>query len=217
MVPEPDRADLARASLPCLLSCSAEKFGDAHPSAAPLLLMYGKTLLELAIAQNQVMQQDGAGQADGADDDQGGDDPDGQNEDDKAQRKYTAYSSALSCASANLSNPVTVAKNIISELTDISQDDDSTSTPQAASASTSKVASPAPAGADQPDEGDVMEDPEDDFNAAWEVLDTARRLFGEMTTGKARLQEADCLLTLGDISLETGQSKAYFPRIFTRL
>lgn len=53
-----------------------------------------------------------------------------------------------------------------------------------------------------------MEAPEDDFNAAWEVLDTARALFGKMEGGKARLQEADCLITLGDISLETGESNS---------
>jgi HAT1-interacting factor 1 len=190
-----------RSSVPC----SAEKFGDVHPSSAPLLLMYGKTLLELAIAQNQVMQQDAGGAGEGAEDD-GGDDDQEQTEEDKAQRKYRhVHRPPCPYQLTNVHDmTLAVAKNIISELTTISQDDE----PQAgASGSTSKIPSPpsaVPEG-EQPDEGDVMEDPEDDFNAAWEVLDTARRLFGEMPGGKARLQEADCLLTLGDISLETGQ------------
>jgi hypothetical protein len=45
---------------------------------------------------------------------------------------------------------------------------------------------------------------EDDFNAAWEVLDAARTLFGKIEGPKARLQEAECLVALGDLSLETG-------------
>jgi hypothetical protein len=53
---------------------------------------------------------------------------------------------------------------------------------------------------------DVDEAPEDDFNAAWEVLDAARTLFSKMEGDEARLSEAECFLTLGDVSLETGAS-----------
>ena len=49
--------------------------------------MYGKTLLELAIAQNQVMQQDAAGAGEGAEGDDGAEDDQDQNEDDKNQRE----------------------------------------------------------------------------------------------------------------------------------
>lgn len=68
------------------LPCSAAKYGDASPESAPLLLIYGKTLLELAIAQNQVMQQEGAagGAAGGDDEDEGDEEQDGK---DKAERE----------------------------------------------------------------------------------------------------------------------------------
>lgn len=59
-------------------------------------------------------------------------------------------------------------------------------------------------------EGGAPEDDtlEDDFNAAWEVLDAARTLFGKMDGPRARLQEAECLIALGDLCLETGSFTA---------
>lgn len=54
------------------------------------------------------------------------------------------------------------------------------------------------------EEGEGEEEPEDDFHAAWESLEAARALFAKMEGGVNRLQEAECLLTLGDVSLETG-------------
>lgn len=54
------------------------------------------------------------------------------------------------------------------------------------------------------DEDEDVE-PEDDFNAAWEVLDLARSLFEKQqdTSDAVKLKLADTLLTLGDVSLET--------------
>jgi len=54
------------------------------------------------------------------------------------------------------------------------------------------------------------EEPEDDYNAAWEVLDVARTIYiklledskGEMKEEKMKL--ADTYLALGDVSCETG-------------
>lgn len=53
-------------------------------------------------------------------------------------------------------------------------------------------------------EGDDAE-PEDDFNAAWEVLDLARAIYDKRKEDdEVKLKLADTYITLGDISLETG-------------
>lgn len=59
------------------------------------------------------------------------------------------------------------------------------------------------------EEGDDAE-PEDDFNAAWEVLDLARAIYdkGKDDDDEVKLKLADTYITLGDISLETGTSFA---------
>lgn len=58
------------------------------------------------------------------------------------------------------------------------------------------------------EEGDEDAEPEDDFNAAWEVLDLARALFlKQVESGgdeQVKLKLADTYITLGDVSLETG-------------
>lgn len=57
------------------------------------------------------------------------------------------------------------------------------------------------------EEGDGGE-PEDDFNAAWEVLDLARAIYEKQKDedDEVKLKLADTYITLGDISLETGVS-----------
>lgn len=57
---------------------------------------------------------------------------------------------------------------------------------------------------DDEDEGDD-EEPEDDFNAAWEVLELARSLYekGKDSSDEVKLKLADTYITLGDVSLET--------------
>jgi HAT1-interacting factor 1 len=69
-----------------------------------------------------------------------------------------------------------------------------------------------------PEEDDA---PEDDFNAAWEVLDVARTIYAKVVEEKKEKQEeyqeddmrlADCYLFLGDVSCETGT----FPRLLLR-
>ena len=49
------------------------------------------------------------------------------------------------------------------------------------------------------------EEPEDDFNAAWEVLDLARALYAKADGEEAKLKLADTYMALGDVSLETGK------------
>jgi hypothetical protein len=55
------------------------------------------------------------------------------------------------------------------------------------------------------DEADEAE-PEDDFNAAWEVLDLAGAIYEKRMDGndEMQLKAADTFIALGDISLETG-------------
>lgn len=63
---------------------------------------------------------------------------------------------------------------------------------------------------EEEDDGDAEEgedaEPEDDFNAAWEVLDLARALFEKQQDAggdAVALKLADTFLALGDVSLET--------------
>ena len=63
-------------------------------------------------------------------------------------------------------------------------------------------------GEDGVEDGDEEEpEPEDDFNAAWEVLDLARAIYARQDDGdeEVKLKLADTYITLGDVSLETGQ------------
>lgn len=64
-------------------------------------------------------------------------------------------------------------------------------------------------GAQDEEEDEDGEEPEDDFNAAWEVLDLARAIYEKQKDEdeEVMLKLADTYITLGDISLETG---AYF-------
>ncbi|KAF8909302.1 hypothetical protein CPB84DRAFT_1743889 [Gymnopilus junonius] len=61
---------------------------------------------------------------------------------------------------------------------------------------------------DEEDEEQEEEgEPEDDFNAAWEVLDLARAIYDKQQTedddDEVKLKLADTYITLGDVSLET--------------
>ncbi|KAG2011635.1 hypothetical protein CC2G_011728 [Coprinopsis cinerea AmutBmut pab1-1] len=57
------------------------------------------------------------------------------------------------------------------------------------------------------EEGDDDGEPEDDFNAAWEVLDLARAIYEKQLKDEddeeVRLKLADTFIALGDVSLET--------------
>lgn len=56
--------------------------------------------------------------------------------------------------------------------------------------------------------GEEEDEPEDDFNAAWEVLDLARAIYDKQVQqeddDEVRLKLADTYIALGDVSLETG-------------
>jgi len=59
---------------------------------------------------------------------------------------------------------------------------------------------------EHPGEEDVDGEPEDDFNAAWEVLEVARSLYEAQkdASEESKLRLADTYMLLGDVSLETG-------------
>jgi HAT1-interacting factor 1 len=74
------------------------------------------------------------------------------------------------------------------------------------------------AGAEEVAEGDEDDDGEevgleDDFNAAWEVLDLARAIYEKQKEKdgdeEVMLKLADTYITLGDVSLETGAPVVY--------
>lgn len=72
-----------------------------------------------------------------------------------------------------------------------------------------------PAGGDDDDDEDGDDaEPEDDFNAAWEVLDLARAIYDkqkdESGDDEVKLKLADTYIALGDVSLETGQYATLF-------
>lgn len=62
--------------------------------------------------------------------------------------------------------------------------------------------------ADSGDEEEADGELEDDFNAAWEVLEVARSLYESRkdSDDEAKLKLADTYIALGDVSLETGRS-----------
>ena len=59
---------------------------------------------------------------------------------------------------------------------------------------------------DDEEEEDDEAEPEDDYNAAWEVLDLARAIYEKQQdeSDEVKLKLADVFITLGDVSLETG-------------
>ncbi len=66
--------------------------------------------------------------------------------------------------------------------------------------------------ADEEKAAEAAEDdePEDDFNAAWEVLDLARAIYDKQVQqegdDEVQLKLADTYIALGDVSVETGMS-----------
>ena len=61
------------------------------------------------------------------------------------------------------------------------------------------------------EEEDDEAEPEDDFNAAWEVLDLARAIYEKQDqSDEVKLKLAEVFVTLGDVSLETGEPCDFF-------
>ena len=69
---------------------------------------------------------------------------------------------------------------------------------------------------EEEEQGAANANDEDDFNAAWDVLDVARTIYGkeldkpdltDEQKNSLKLTLANCYAALGDISLETGESQ----------
>ncbi|WVQ78614.1 hypothetical protein IAT38_000700 [Cryptococcus sp. DSM 104549] len=91
---------------------------------------------------------------------------------------------------------------------DPASDDEGDDAPAAEAGASSAPATDAPA----PEGGNAEEidEPEDDYNAAWEVLDVARTIYQKIVDGlkegegkEERLLLAECYLSLGNVSCET--------------
>lgn len=69
-----------------------------------------------------------------------------------------------------------------------------------------------PEESDDEEEGEDAE-PEDDFNAAWEVFELARSIYekGNNEDDETKLKLADAYIALGDVSLETGTALVLCP------
>lgn len=60
---------------------------------------------------------------------------------------------------------------------------------------------------DEEEEEGAEEPADDDFEAAWDILDVARVIFEKGEDNETKLNLADVHLCLGDVSLETGTRK----------
>lgn len=188
--------------------------GDFDPAMAPLLLSYGKALYELAFASQGVM---------------------GKEEVDKAATaagEFVFQSPTfpeLNTPSSNLlvkaqlmsggeedDAPVASSSNFVFEGDAVEDGEDVEEDANAEAGPSTGAAAEQGEGAEAEGEGEGEaeggDEPEDDYNAAWEVLDVARTIYAKVVEDKfgeeakdEKLCLAECYLSLGDVSLETGK------------
>ena len=161
---------------------------------ADIYFAYGKALLENAIAQNSVLgkeqqqqQEDGAA-AEGT--------PDHLTDDDDNGDNIISYAEP------------TINGNKILSFSGDPEDEDEGDGHDPAVDLFAEASKPEVEDEEEAGEGADEAEPEDDFNAAWEVLDLARAIYEKQMDGndEMRLKVADTFIMLGDISLETGAS-----------
>lgn len=159
---------------------------------APILLKYGKALYELAYSQQGVMGKEGVEKQAG---------PDGEFH--TTMRSRCAVTDVSVAEEEDDEEPVASSSNFVfSSADDVSDHGDGAA---------GEAAAPAPEQGGEAGQGNEVDEPEDDYNAAWEVLDLARKIYSNMVEGlspeegrEARLSLAESYLALGDVSLETG-------------
>ncbi|KAK7056262.1 hypothetical protein VNI00_002815 [Paramarasmius palmivorus] len=163
------------------------ELGEDAPQVADLYFSYGKALLENAIAQNSVLGKEQQKE-------------DGDEDEDKA----CPITDTLKAASAS--------KSTSGPILSFSGDaEDAPEEPDPAVdlfAQATADVDAAEAAAAENDEEDDEAEPEDDFNAAWEVLEMARSIYSKQKDASQGDQElslklADTYIALGDVSLET--------------
>ncbi|KIM90564.1 hypothetical protein PILCRDRAFT_1835 [Piloderma croceum F 1598] len=162
------------------LELATEKYGEDAPESADLYFAYGKALLENAISQASVL-----GKEQQEDE---GEDPNTN----KASGSNTGGSGPILSFSGDAEDADDIGAGGEDVTVDLFAD------------AVNRIAREEAEEADGDEEGDEAE-PEDDFNAAWEVLDLARAIYdkGKDENDEVKLKLADTYITLGDISLET--------------
>ncbi|ORX33867.1 hypothetical protein BD324DRAFT_206499 [Kockovaella imperatae] len=162
--------------------------GEFDPSMAPLLLSYGKALYELAFSQAGVMG--------------------------KEEVEKQAGGETIRAEEGGSGNFVFSA-DPVSDDDEVEGDGQGNGVEESGPSATrpTEVESEGDAevginGAGE--EAEEVDEPEDDYNAAWEVLDVARTIYSKMVQGREgsdaredRLNLAECYLALGDVSCET--------------
>ena len=161
-----------------------KELDENSPEIADLYLSYGKALLENAITQSSVL---GKNQPEGEDDEaEGSSEP-------PNTPAHTTYSPDENLTAGSDVNKLGAFLSFSGDAEDEAVD---------MFAEAEKTAE------EEEEEEDPDAEPEDDFNAAWEVLDLARAIFEKQKeeSDVAKLKLADTYMCLGDVSLETGSS-----------
>jgi HAT1-interacting factor 1 len=189
---------------------STKQCGEDAPETADLYFYYGKALLENAITQSSVL---------------GKEQHDEDRDDNKGVWHIVGLAGGIYVASSRVTvtEPCEVASGsgsgatgsapIISFAGDGDEDEEPMATGEdAVDMFEEAIKTTADEDADGGEEEEEDGEPEDDFNAAWEVLDLARSIYDRQKDmdvddkDEVRLKLADTYIALGDVSLETGAS-----------
>lgn len=186
---------IASALFPCAHNCRrVAKYGEGASESSDLYFAYGKALLENAISQTAVLGKDQAEEELLKDE-----------AEERGNFQTTRLCFALmltSAADGGESKPFISFSGDAEEDDKLTHDGEDTSVDLFAEANATVEEEES----EEEAEGDEDGEPEDDFNAAWEVLDLARALYDKRKDEdeKIKLKLADTYITLGDVSLETG-------------
>ncbi|KAL5513283.1 hypothetical protein ACEPAH_3681 [Sanghuangporus vaninii] len=168
------------------LELTVQKYGDEAPEAADLYFAYGKALLENAISQSGVLGKDQA--------------------EDTLLKEEGPENGADGASKPFISFSGDAEEEAEDKVVDLFA--------EANAAVEAEKEQKEQEGGGEDEEGDEDDgEPEDDFNAAWEVLDLARALYEKRKDEDAaiKLKLADTYITLGDVSLETEKFDVAIP------
>jgi len=192
-------------SVPCLLTPFALSAGECNPQSVDLYYLYGLSLLENAIASNSVL---------------GKTEEQPVEEEEEPGRQCTWLHVFCVSLRTIMLTQVTLCLDIASKAGNASdkgrfvfgadggEDEPVGLFDQAEvilKAEDEKAAASEQGVAENGGGEGEEEEPEDDFNAAWEILDLARKTYESMDGDTNRLKLAHTYMALGDVSLETGE------------
>ncbi|KAH9839941.1 uncharacterized protein C8Q71DRAFT_892623 [Rhodofomes roseus] len=161
-----------------VLELATERYGEKGPEMADLYFAYGKALLENAIAQSSVLGKEQAEEAAR---------PVAEGSEAAGPGKFLSFSGD--------------AEDDAEPIVPGSKED----VPVDLFGEARKAAEQEEEEEEEEEEEGEDAEPEDDFNAAWEVLDLARAIYEKQQeeSDEVKLKLADTFLALGDVSLET--------------